>query len=177
MDVSFNNGIKEEKFYGFSENYRAIQNSSFGGFSFFDITYAVIDISFAYGILEYVSKYNKNNVYNAGSMTQLGFGLTGKYPFIVGEITYYPIFGINYNMVLASKNEDGITRDISTVKNMSQFGILTGLGLDLQVSDFRFWRMEFLFNLRFPMKIFENFNGDTTLGVGPRFKLGYGFKF
>jgi len=72
----------------------------------------------------------------------------------------------------------------------SQIGFLAGLGLDLPFSSALFLRAEALFHLRLPSKFmsdlvdknkatFNNYGGsiDTTFGMGPRVKIGIGYRF
>ena len=130
-------------------------------------------------------------------MWQLGFSLLGKYPLNMGRVTVFPLLGINYNLVLSMKDKDGTSIEDSgsgyEASDFSQFGILAGGGLDFPLSGALFFRAEAFFELRFASKVMDDVKTkmatlitmmmpgavtiDTTLGMGPRFKIGLGYKF
>jgi len=187
FDYSLNNGLQTH--ISGSKVYAGYNNLSFGGFAFFDATYAELDVSFAYGKLSYVVKGGGEVEEGmAGNMLQLGFSLLGKYPMGLGGITLSPLLGANYNLVLSGKNPEDGSR-IEKPMNWSQLGFLAGVGLDFNFSRFVFLRTEALFGLRLPSKEMKNEKNragsgpdalsgvKTTLGMGPRIKIGVGFKF
>jgi outer membrane protein W len=175
FDYSLNNGLEGPR------GYIGFDNLSFGGFGFFDATYAELDVSFAYGSLTKVQKIPEDNLKEPGySELQLCFTLLGKFPIGLGSATLSPLLGANYNLVLSGKYPDGRREDKPGESN--QFGLLAGVGLDFNFSRAVFLRTEAMFNLRFPSKSAtdeKNRVGDisTTFGMGPRFKIGVGFKF
>jgi len=196
LDMSFGNGFRYE------ENKNEIKlntnNTSFGGFVFFDANYVEVDVNFAYGSLRSVlngSGVTAND--GAGSMMQLGFSILGKYPIHLGSFTIFPLIGMNYNMVLSMKDKNGNKPDkvygfddkeSSFMAEYSQFGLLGGIGLDVPFSNALFFRAEALLNLRLAnksmkdmvdawKKLSPNDNAKTTLGIGPRIKIGIGFRF
>jgi hypothetical protein len=187
FDLSGNNGIKADDYY------MGYRNLSFGGYGFFDATYAEVDVSFAYGMLKPVYEGDGlEDVMGGGadpSVLQLGFSLLGKYPIELGSITLFPLLGINYNMVL-SYSVDGASYD--NAGDFSQLGFLGGVGADFGLSDSLYLRVEGLFQLRLASKYQDDsvdglkalanaFNLDldpsTTFGMGPRIKVGVGYKF
>jgi hypothetical protein len=184
FDYSLNNGI--QSYVDGSKYYIGYNNLSVGAFGFFDATYAELDVSFAYGMLSYTFKFpGYSEEGKAGIMYQLGFTLLGKYPMGLGGITLSPLLGVSYNMVLSGKY-DGVK--FEKPMEDSQLGILGGVGLDFNFSRFVFLRTEAMFNLRFASKSmndgkneqnagFSGFSWKNTLGMGPRFKIGVGFKF
>jgi hypothetical protein len=187
FDYSLNNGIQTH--ISGSKIYAGYNNLSFGGFGFFDATYAELDVSFAYGKLNYVVKGGGSlDEGMAGNMLQLGFSLLGKYPMGLGGITLSPLLGANYNIVLSGKNPEDGSR-LEKAMNWSQLGFLAGVGLDFNFSRFVFLRTETMFSLRLPSKEMKNQKNEagsgpdalsgvkTTFGMGPRFKIGVGFKF
>ncbi|MCL1814617.1 MAG: hypothetical protein FWG27_02185 [Treponema sp.] len=178
VDMSFNNGVKED-----SDNKWLMRNMSFGGFVFFDATYAEVNVSFAYGL---VSDYGKAGGSSFGpdkfgSVLQLGFSLLGKYPIELGPVTVFPLLGASYNMVLSAKDDDG--DKIDDPMDFSQFGLLAGGGVDYDLTDSLYLRGEVLFQLRFASKTMKDmadfFGGDfkTTLGMGPVIKIAVGYRF
>jgi len=189
FDWSGNNGVKME--YGGESLYTGLQNLSFGGFGFFDATYAEVDVSFAYGLLSCKNEGEilgiRGEDYKYDSVLQLGFSLLGKYPINLGGFAIFPLLGINYNAVVSGKNKDGTSFDGF---DLNQFGFLAGGGLDFPFSDALFLRAEALFQLRLASKAMDDivedakpsppisgFDINTTLGVGPRIKVGLGYKF
>ena len=174
LDFSGNNGAK-----GGGE-YLGIQILSLGFYAFFDATYAEADISFAYGRLKGSGGFEdsrQGSDYDS-RMFQLGFTLLGKYPFEVGEFTFFPLLGFNYNVVL-SHTVAGI-RDPEPGK-WSQLGLLAGAGGDFFLTDTLYLRGEGMFHLRFPPTALKETasheGGSATFGMGPRMKLGVGYKF
>ena len=205
LDMSFGNGAKWK--VGNTEYKSNTNNTSFGGFVFFDANYVEVDVSFAYGSLRHVispSIAGNDRNDNGGNVLQLGFSVLGKYPIHLGSLTVFPLVGINYNAVLSAKGP-GLNKfeskypdpadpkkDISVMSESSQFGILGGIGLDVPFSNNLFFRAEALINLRFAnkstkegvddlntpaMKLFGYSDAKTTLGIGPRIKIGIGFRF
>jgi hypothetical protein len=77
----------------------------FGGFLFFDATYAEFDVTIGGGKVEIYSP-NGTGQYDA---TKLGLALYGKYPFAVGDsgVTIAPLVGAQFDMVLAAKDDFG----------------------------------------------------------------------
>jgi outer membrane protein W len=189
LDMSFGNGTKYKKDKDSATS--GFRNISFGAYGFFDATYAEIDVSFAYGSLTSVSKSNisdkkSNNTDDAGSVTQLGITLLGKYPISMGSITVFPLAGIGYNIVLSWKDDDGDKvewpDDHSAMKDMSQFAILAGGGLDFDITSNLYLRGSVLLQARLPNKLMRDSVKDvndtkTTLGFGPVIKVGVGYRF
>ena len=193
LDWSGNNGL-EANFMG-AKAYVGYRNLSFGGFIFFDATYVEADVSFAYGMITGVEEdlavgSGMKDIFDDASALQLCFSIMGKYPINMGSVTVFPLVGINYNYVLSLRDKDGKTIDEPGIKSsdFSQFGFLIGGGLDFSFSGNLFLRTEALFQFRLASKIMDDmvdatnyFAGmkvfDTTWGMGPRFKLGFGYRF
>jgi len=187
FDMSFRNGY-EDPFRDWEGTFtQTVKNTSFGGFGFFDATFVEANISFAYGFLTYVEKLkgSKNEedyreTEEIGTVMQLGLGIMVKYPFDMGTITVFPLFGINYNFILSGKDTDG--NDISDVKDFSQFGVLGGLGLDFNLTNNLFLRGSALLHVRIPSKSSrdqadEIRGGRPILGFGPLVRLAVGYRF
>jgi len=190
LDMSFGNGIKDK------DNTYGNNNTSFGGFVFFDITYAQIEVDYLYGSLEQTFNGVKVSGWK-GTFNQFGIGLLGKYPIDLGAVTLFPLIGINYNMVM-SYEQNGVkytgywANSVDGYKlykiseYFSQLGILAGLGFDIGITEQIFIRAEALFQLRLPNKGMKdraeywdkvyNDTNTTTLGLGPRIKIGVGYK-
>jgi len=197
LDMSFNNGVKVEGkgyFSGYSGS-DGFNNTSFGAFAFFDITYAVIDVAFLSGSWENYSTGTgyKDQYTDMGTFSQLGIGIMGKFPIDLGVFKLFPMLGVNYNMVLSGKSPRGATwvynydyygKKTTLSAELSQLGLLGGVGADIGITEQIFIRIEALFQLRLPMKTYsdqvkdksEYFDSSATLGLGPRIKLSVGYK-
>ncbi|MCL2092757.1 MAG: outer membrane beta-barrel protein [Treponema sp.] len=187
LDYSSNNGMKS------GSEYMGMSIFGIGGYGFLDATYAVLDVSFAYGSLTNVEKPTAvpSDQKDAGSQMVLGFSLMGKYPVDMGFATIFPLVGINYNFVLSQKDKDGNKfsdepGNLWKESDLSQFGILAGVGGDFDISDSLYFRAQALFHLRFPSKYMKDMaslfklldsNISATYGMGPRIQLGVGYRF
>ena len=183
--------------------YEGFKKTSNGGFLFFDTKYAMLDISYARAYISAVWK-DAPLVFGAlptedgaglvGKMDHLSFSLLGKYPMDMGVFTVFPLLGVNYNYILAFNDliGDDYFQDHPDYEavDMSQFGILGGLGADYDLTDTWFLRGQALFNLRFPSKLANDtadevealpppfdLSADNTLGMGYRLSLGLGYRF
>jgi len=183
FDYSLNNGLKFSD--GIDNDSIDLQNLSFGGFGFFDATYAELDINFAYGLLTWATEESgkKLKPENFGNVLQLGFSLLGKYPIGLGGFTLFPLLGADYNLVLSSNDKNGKSR--VDPGEFSQLGFLAGVGLDFPFSSALFLRAEALFHLRLPSKRMNDTLNNTrpdvdwinpTYAMGPRIKIGVGYK-
>jgi len=191
LDWSFSNGLKAK--LGDVTYYSGLRNMSFGAYAFFDITYAEIDVSFAYGSITIVDKEKggpqvKNDTENGGSVLQIGLSLLGKYPINLGKITVFPLLGVGYNIVLTAKDADGDKMydkdsDSSAMKDLSQFSILGGGGFDYNINKNIYLRVSGLLQMRFPSKMQKDYAQElgnpfkATLGFGPVIKVGIGYRF
>jgi len=194
FDLSGNNGVKitlkDDK------EYSGFRNTSIGGFIFFDVTYAELNVYFAHGSLAVVTvdkdgnkTVNGDGAFKSLSAMQLGFSLLGKVPFQVGEkFTFFPLLGVDYNMVISVKDEDKNKDENPGYWN--QFGFLAGVGGDINLSKSLFLRMEGLFHIRLPSKNAKDAEAagkllavgtdakvKATWGMGPQIKLGIGYRF
>ena len=190
LDYSGNNGM-ENKAGGITD-FIGLRNMSFGGFAFFDIRYAELDLSFSYGSLkdviresgsDYKIVFTGNVLYD--SAIQLGFTILGKYPIAVrnSPIIFFPLFGIDFNLVLSIRDPNGYKYDVYGIKSVdfSQFGLLGGAGFDFIFAGNIFLRAEGLLHLRFASRFMRDFasalDNKTTLGIGPRIKVAFGYRF
>ena len=180
FDWSIDNGITyDSNSYFLSEDVMA-----FGGFAFFDATYAELEVNFTYGLRSLRSNDSRNETGANGNYMALGFSLLGKYPINLTKVTVSPLLGGSYNLVLVDKFEDGGSiSDSDYYKSMdwSQFGALAGVGVDITLTESLFLKTEALFHFRFPNKIWSDFadssDGKTSFGMGPKVKVGVGYKF
>ena len=176
MDYSANNGVLGSNFFSGERIF------SIGGFVFFDATYIEVDLGISYGSVTFYHKeVNSLHTEDGGSYEQLNLALLVKYPFEMGKITLFPLFGIHYNRILSAKLPDD-TKWVDAEELCSQFGILAGLGLDYHFTDAFFLRSEVLLHLRFPMKFYKDeadewYDLTATVGAGPQIKIAVGYRF
>jgi hypothetical protein len=194
FDLSGNNDTKFTGTYPagvpneYKIQYSGTRNTSFGAFGFFDVTYAELDVYFAFGSLKSAVKpVPKNYEADKSSTMQLGFSLLGKYPIDMGNFTIFPLVGIDYNRVL-SLSSDGV-KVTEGVGDLSQFGFLGGIGGDIKFNNSPlFVRVEGLLHIRLPSKVTKEFVDDkkkldkdsdlkTTWGIGPQIKVALGYRF
>lgn len=73
----------------------------FGGFLFFDATYAELDVTLGGG-----KAFDGQGLYDA---FKLGLALYGKYPFAIGDsgISIAPLVGVQFDMVLSAQDDYG----------------------------------------------------------------------
>jgi opacity protein-like surface antigen len=173
-----------------------------GGFAFLDLMYAEINMDFSYGIHSYVLKFgDEKETGDLGTSLNLGFSLLGKYPFDLGPVTLYPMAGLGYNIVLARMDEKGNNykdseeykdSDRSVTGDYSQFFLMAGAGLDYNINRNIYLRFQTLFQMRLAPKgvrdaiseiekmykdeEIEGITMSSTLGIGPRIKVGIGFR-
>jgi len=145
----------------------------YGGFLFFDATYA----EFAVFIQGGNNAYRENMIYSVasfadskgkGSETNLGFSLLGKYPFKINEkISWFPMLGVEYQIALIQKRQPdgGLVYDRSKgrlpedrdkndkpypLSAWNSFWIDLGAGIDYYIAKALFLRSELLFGFRLP---------------------------
>jgi len=195
FDGSFGNGVKMTLGSKWSEQGNDI--ISFGGFLFFDASFAEASVSFGYNSI--AAEYKRDSDGNKASealdpdegFLAMGLSFLGKFPLNMGALTFYPAIGIEYNIVLAHfRGGDKVDYgDESVTEWFSQFGILAGVGIDLPLSSAMYLRAQALFNLRFPNKFVKDYaesyneylsvlsgSAAATLGIGPKIKVGIGFR-
>ena len=188
FDASFLNGVYLR---GFGERfYIGEQILAPGIFMFFDAMFVEAELGVTYGmhtLVTNITEAGKVETESFGAALALGFSVLGKYPFAVSSnIALFPLLGASYNLVLL-----GITGELSesdaNVVELSQFGLLAGLGADFNLTESIFFRAEAMFHFRFPSKFWrdigrdfdyeEGIRADNTFGMGPRVKVGIGYRF
>ncbi|MDR1596827.1 MAG: hypothetical protein LBR99_03880 [Treponema sp.] len=148
----------------------------YGGFLFFDATYAELAVSIRGGQnayretmdqrLEGASWENVTDDMGTGSEIMIGFSLLGKYPFRVNEkITWFPLIGVGYQLALSEqRTPQGDTTHDRTAGELDAdldkdgnsyalwawncFTIDIGAGFDYQLKGRLFLRNELLFSFR-----------------------------
>ena len=176
MDMSFFNG------YTIGDINVGYRNLGCSAFIFLDAVYAELGIGFGYGMMSKVVKRSPVPIEGKpdfGDLWQLDLSVMGKYPFELGPVTLFPLFGASYKCVLFGK-EPGTASLPHKNKEFNQFGLLAGIGLDHDLIESLYLRAELLFHLRFPMEfVRQNLppGASATNGAGGRFKVGIGYRF
>jgi hypothetical protein len=164
-------------------------NVGFGGFAFLDAKYVEAALSFSGGSSTYKSKVSYGGESDSdeekGSYTAFDISALGKYPVAFGKFTAFPLLGIDYQIVLSQKDEDGndIGGENSDIEasDFSALWFRAGAGGDFSINEKLYLRGEILYGIRLHNK-FENeaeddYDADVNLGHGPVFKLGIGYRF
>jgi len=171
FDLSGNNGVKN------GGDYAGARILTLGFYGFFDLTYAEVDVSYAYGKLTTVSSQGDFRDYDS-RVWQLGLTFLGKYPFELGDFTLFPLLGFNYNVIVSHITAGKADPEPG---KWNQLGILAGVGADFDLTDDLYLRGEGMFHLRLPSTFMKEaasgWDGSATLGMGPRLKFGVGYRF
>jgi opacity protein-like surface antigen len=144
----------------------------FGGFIFFDATYAEANLTILYGSADIQSNNVAVLIPFKKSVLAVEFGLLGKFPVALGEaVTIFPLLGANYNMILFASPYNTL-------------GFQAGAGIDYALSNRLSLRAEALFNFRFANQVYTDLKSNALLsdasagfGLGPRIKIGAGYTF
>jgi len=155
-----------------------------GGFVFFDLKYAEINVSTFYGSgksRESWSKDFSNNVLPSekkdiasGSFSAmlLNIGVLGKYPFYMNKITLFPALGIDYQLwLLHSENGKRTSGDLSA---NNAIWLKLGGGIDYLITRSFFLRGELLWAAKLPSKN-ELDDSYTWFTHSPTFRIAIGF--
>jgi len=152
---------------------QSMDRLDYGGFIFFDATYAEFSVLIQGGY----NWYQENMFYSGGSLADsrgtgtemnLSFSLLGKYPFKINEkFTWFPLLGIVYHVALIQKrhpdgslvydrSEGRLPEDRDKNDNpyplsaWNSFWINVGAGIDYHITQALFVRSELLFGFRLP---------------------------
>jgi hypothetical protein len=184
-DFSFNNGIKIVDTA--NDSYMGFRNHNFGGFVFFDAAFLEATISISYGAYKNIFKENLAGYSTNDSWAkscQLGVSLLFKYPIEISSISIFPLLGFSYFHILYYKDIYGRHIKDQGLKStdLDQWGALAGAGIDYHFTPSLYLRAAAMIHLRFDIMAFTYVintipGSKTTLGLGPRFKLGVGYRF
>jgi opacity protein-like surface antigen len=151
---------------------QGIQQFNFGGYLFFDATYAELSLDIQGGVNAYKEAARikqggeiASTRKGTGSETMLGFTLLGKYPFSLGKgLFLYPLVGIEYQIALAEKRKPDKDREYDRTEGKTEFDdsrdyplslwnsffVDVGAGLDFEFRSPFYVRTEFLYSFRLP---------------------------
>ncbi len=128
---------------------------------FFDATY--IEASIGYSLFlsgSFKAELNGVSLVEAdyadmgiGSISNLTFGIAGKYPITLGGVILFPLVGIDYDLNLTIKDPDGNDlREFMTddeIADFNNFWLKGGVGADIKVSDVLFVRPKLILGFQF----------------------------
>jgi hypothetical protein len=158
-------------------------NHGFGIGVFFDINYMEIGMDFIFG------SFKPNSTGYSGDFelksTHFGFSLLAKYPFAVGNLTVFPLVGIDYQIFLSGKAYGYTFSRDDCDAWYDAFSIAAGIGLDYSLGGKLYLRAELLANFKqdgereTELKDYATDNSiDFSLFTfGPRVSIGIGYKF
>jgi len=168
---------------------------NFGGFAFFDATYVEADVGLRFGTVKN-SSYSSNasdDQKKGSTATFLTLGLFGKFPIDLGGLTVFPLAGIQYDFLLASKyykdgDKEKVDVDSKVREGANRFWIKVGGGADINITPQIYVRPSFLYGIGFKNKgdkdtidRWEKDEGDKVLknifthGFDIRVAVGYRF--
>jgi hypothetical protein len=148
-----------------------------GGYVFFDAVYAEL----SFGIYGGGGKSKTTlkataegidvgqTVESDRSTVNFNIGLTGKYPFAINQkVSVFPLFGIEYDVCLSAKDEDGNEYENSdgdkAPGDFSALWFKFGGGLDFSFAEKNYLRFEALYGLRTANKA-ENDMEDMIVAI------------
>ena len=150
---------------------------SVGAYGFLDTKNLELSIGPSYGMwtLDLAGLKPKIN------LLQLDINFLVKFPISLpnGEFIIFPMLGISCNQPIYKISSDGT---VAGFYDLGQLGVLGGAGLDINLTRSVYLRAEGLFHLWLPywavMMDIIKAPGDTkiNLGMGPRIKLGVGYR-
>lgn len=182
---------KEATDAGVEEQYSHTHLIGGGIFAFLDVTYLKFDAGLLFGNFNQDKYENDPTDYEkkGRDITALKIGLFGKVPIAMGAFTLFPMLGLDGQIFLAGKDNDGdleYTERAMGREAFNQLWIKTGVGLDIPLAAEGkvFLRPEFLYGIRFntDAEREELDNSDTRgisaiVGHGLDLKLAIGYSF
>jgi hypothetical protein len=125
-----------------------------------------------------------------GSYTALDLSVLGKYPVDLGFITLFPLAGIDYQIVVSAKDQDGGDQKDELgdllAPQLKTLWFQIGVGFDFSLAGGFYLRGELLYALRARNKSeerridqakLEGFEPQYQAGRGPVLKIAAGYKF
>ncbi|MDR0457308.1 MAG: outer membrane beta-barrel protein [Treponema sp.] len=161
-----------------------------GAFALFDATFVELSLGFSGGLGRFLTGSDLERT--DFSVMDLNISLLGKYPFKITEsFSIFPLLGIDYQIMLSVKDEDGNDFKDPNGKDLSgDFSALwfkLGAGLDYSFTEQIYLRFSALYGIRLPNQIEKdmvdfaeqtpNVSANMLLGQGLTAKLAVGYRF
>jgi hypothetical protein len=139
---------------GGATEYETIEDTTFfGGHIFFDATYVEINVGISGSA-------------NSGNEDGIQFAIFGKYPFSTGNFTFFPLLGIQYDIVLAKK--DGFGNKFGSEYYSWYFynnGVMTSNKMELSDLNTLWFKLGIGGDILFSEKVF--LRSEYMLGIAP----------
>ncbi|MDL2229690.1 hypothetical protein LJC14_05520 [Treponema sp. OttesenSCG-928-L16] len=142
----------------FMESDQKIADLNYGGFLFFDATYAELFVS-VYGGSTKLDATNKFDYF--GPQTQdksyskttssMNIGILGKYPFVLNKFTLYPLAGVSYQIFFSGDYGDEYTNEAKVKTKASDFNTLwfhVGGGVNYELPKSLYVKFEALYGFK-----------------------------
>jgi opacity protein-like surface antigen len=161
-------------------------NSGFGGYAFFDVTYAELSVGYFSSKGTMSMKTNLPLPFSDTNYTLscLNLCLLGKYPIAINDkFSFFPLLGIEVQFGLSAKidGRDYINPDgKKDPGDWSTMWFKAGVGGDYSLTDQIYIRLNILYGISGPRSIDIGIPGETRdnlIGHGLTAKLAIGFKF
>jgi hypothetical protein len=162
-----------------------------GGYLFFDATYAEVFAGYCAG----GGKWASGNASDTRTLPQLqrsvlNLGVFVKYPFTAGNLTAFPLAGIDYDHPLSGSLEfaSGLAGDTEVkVGDLSALWVKLGAGFDFSIGSSAYLRVSMLYGLRTSNALEKNYvnavkndlghhDAETNPGHGFAVRAGVGFR-
>ena len=129
-------------------------NSGFGGYVFFDATYAELSVGYFSSKGTMSMKTNLTPPYSDFkinyTLSGLNLGLFGKYPIAInGKFSFFPLLGIEVQFGLSAKI-DGQAYSKKVLNDWSAIWFKAGAGGDYSLTDQIYMRLNILYGIRGP---------------------------
>jgi opacity protein-like surface antigen len=150
-----------------------------GAYVFFDAVFAETTVEFFGGLLN-------GNIPDDWSSTGLNLSFLGKYPFVLGRLTLFPLAGIDYRIALSIMDEMGRPWPVSDTREYNALWFQFGGGADYAITESLYLRGEFLYGFRLRNKEEKDdirtagtwgLRARYKIGRGPTLKIAVGYKF
>jgi len=159
-----------------------------GGYAFFDITYANVQVGYINKTGSY--KTEMGSYSNSGTSPYtynfVNLAVYGKYPFALAEkISLFPQIGFDYQM-LSTVTWDGKEYNVTNKSDWANMWLKAGVGLDIGLTEQLYLRIEALYGIKFNNKANDDEIEDNkkyisgyerALENGLTAKLAVGWKF
>ncbi|QQO09915.1 hypothetical protein [Breznakiella homolactica] len=159
---------------------QTVTDLNYGGFLFFDATYAEVFVSFYGGSTKLE---NTNNMYVLANGAPTGYpavedvyekitasmsiGILGKYPFVFNKFTVAPMVGVSYQIFFGGVYGSDFKEDNPTKLDPSDFNTLwfhAGAGVNYDLTDSMYIKAEALYGFKLMANGYDDKNKDYVEG-------------
>jgi len=125
--------------------------TGFGGYAFFDATYAQVQVGYLNSTRSIDAKVGgaKQNMGDNYVYNFINLGVYGKYPFaLTDKISLFPQIGIEYNL-LSTVTVGGKEYTVTNKSDWENLWLKAGAGLDIGLTEQLYLRIEALYGIKF----------------------------